>query len=83
MQAHVAGNIRVYSLYYVSLFVITPFILNVRLHLFGIMYGRISWVTQEESHTGVFFSFPHLPSAVLASTFYREKDSAAPFPRRP
>ena len=33
-------------------------------------------------HTGVFI---HLPSAVLAFIFifYREKDSAIPFPRRP
>ena len=36
-------------------------------------------VTQEGDHTG----FLHLPSAVLALIFYREKDSAVPFPRRP
>ena len=35
-------------------------------------------VTQEEGHTGFLI---HLSSAVLA--FYREKDSAVPFPRRP
>ena len=36
-------------------------------------------VTQEEGHTG----FLHLPSAVLALFFFREKDSAVPFPLRP
>ena len=36
-------------------------------------------VTQEEGHTG----FLHLPSAVLALIFYREKGSVASFSRRP
>ena len=41
-------------------------------------------VTQEEGYTCVlFYFFIHLPSAVLALIFYREKDSAVPFPRRP
>ena len=36
-------------------------------------------VTHEEGHTGLI----HLPSAVLALIFFREKDSAIiPFPRR-
>ena len=35
-------------------------------------------VTPEEGSTG----FLHLPSAVLAINFYRDKDSAFPFPRR-
>ena len=34
-------------------------------------------VTQEEGHTGFFI---HLVSAVRALMFYREKDSAIPFP---
>ena len=37
-------------------------------------------VTQEEGNTG--FSI-HLLAAVLALIFFREKDSAIPFPRRP
>ena len=37
-------------------------------------------VTQEEGHTGFLI---HLPSAVRALIFCREKDSAIPFPRRP
>ena len=36
-------------------------------------------VTQEEGHTGFFI---YLPSAVRLD-FYREKDSAVSFPRRP
>ena len=36
-------------------------------------------VTQEEGHTGFLI---HLPSAVRALIFPREKDSAIPFPRR-
>ena len=52
--------------------VIIPFILDVRL------VDAPAGVTQE-GHTG----FLHLPSAVLALIFYRDKDSAVPFPRRP
>ena len=55
-----------------------PFILDVRLHLW--------WTHQPGSHRPrSFFSFffPDLPCAVLALIFYREKDSAIPFPRRP
>ena len=36
-------------------------------------------VTQEEGHANLI----HFLSAVLAFIFYREKDSAASFPRRP
>ena len=54
--------------------VVIPVILDVR--LVDVPAG----VTQEEGHTG----FPiHLPSAVLAFIFSREKDSGVPFPRRP
>ena len=60
------------------LFVAIPFILDVKLHL-SVYVNTPAGVTQEEGHTGVFF----LPSAVLALIFYREKDSAVPFPRLP
>ena len=53
--------------------VVIPFILDVRL------VDAPAEVTQEEGHT----EFLHLPSAVLALIFSREKDSAVPFPRRP
>ena len=51
--------------------VVTLFFLDVR--LVDVPAG----VTQEEGHTG----FLHLPSAVLAFNFSREKDSFVPFPR--
>ena len=54
--------------------VVIPFILDVRHHV-----DTSAGVTQEERHTG----FLHLPSAVLALIFYREKDSAVHFPRLP
>ena len=53
--------------------VVIPFILDVRL------VDAPAEVTREEGHTG----FPHLPFAVTCLNFYREKDSAIPFPRRP
>ena len=53
-----------------------PFILDVR------VVDVPAGVTQEKGHTGFVI---HLSSAVLALifNFYREKDSAVPFPRRP
>ena len=54
--------------------VVFSFILDVRL------VDVLAGVTQEEGHTGFLI---HLPSAVLALFFSREKDSAVPFPRRP
>ena len=54
--------------------VVFSFILDVRL------VDVLAGVTQEEGHT-VFLT--HLPSAVLALIFSREKDSTVPFPRRP
>ena len=53
--------------------VVIPFILDVRL------VDAPATVTQEEDRA----VFLHLPSAVLAFIFSREKDSAVPFPRRP
>ena len=58
----------------VCMCVFFPFILDV--WLVDVPAG----VTQEEDHTRFLI---HLPSAVLALTFSREKDSAVPFPRRP
>ena len=53
---------------------VIPFILDVR------FVDVPAGVIQEKGHTG----FLHLPSAVLALIFSREKDSSAvPFPRRP
>ena len=65
--------------------VVVPSILSAGFHLWGASAG----VTQEEGqHTGDFsfficFLILHLPSAVLAFLFCREKGSALPFPRRP
>ena len=39
--------------------------------------------TQEFIYLFLFLLLSHLPSAVLALIFCREKDSAVPFPRRP
>ena len=57
--------------------VVIPFVLDVRL------VDAPAGVTQEEGHTGgrSHTGFLHLPFACL--NFYREKDSAIPFPRRP
>ena len=54
--------------------VVIPFILDVR------FVDAPAGVIQEEGHTGFLI---HLPSAVLALIFSREKDSAVPFLRRP
>ena len=53
--------------------VVIPFILDTR------FVDVSAGVTQEECHK----RFLHLPSAVLAFNFSREKDSVIPFPRRP
>ena len=53
---------------------VIPFDLGVR--LVNVPVG----LSQEEGHAGFLI---HLPSAVLALIFSREKDSAVPFPRRP
>ena len=52
---------------------------------FGIICGRTSRGVIQEGHTGGFSPpfFLRLPSEVLALFFFREKDSAVPFPRRP
>ena len=52
--------------------VVIPFILDVK------FVDAPAGVTQGEGHTG----FLHLPPAMLALIFSREKDSATPFPRR-
>ena len=54
--------------------VVIPFILD------GRLTDAPAGVTQEEGHTGFLI---HLPSTMLALIFYRENDSAVPFPRRP
>ena len=53
--------------------VVIPLILDVR------FVDVPAGVIQEEGHTGFLI---HLPSAVFALIFTREKDSAIPFPRR-
>ena len=58
----------------VYLFVVIPFILDARLHLSVKM-----WTHQPGSHRGK----TTLLTAALALFFFREKDSAFPFPRRP